>query len=67
MVSVMDLQNLHIAYMNLIRKMNNGLVLAKPLILLVGRGGFEPPTNGLKVLLSALSTTNQNNLKQLNQ
>ena len=39
----------------------------QPFDFLVGRGGFEPPTNGLKVLLSALSTTNQNNLKQLNQ
>ena len=59
MVSVMDLQNLHIAYMNLIHKMNNGLVLAKPLILLVGRGGFEPPTNGLKVPAATIPDKSQ--------
>ncbi len=39
----------------------------QPFDFLVGRARFELATNGLKVLLSALSTTNQNNLKQLNQ
>src|SRR5207247_8495182 len=35
-----------------VRKKKKGLDFSKPFMNLVGRGGFEPPTNGLKVRCS---------------